>query len=225
MRAARIIQSVIGVCLVTAILPSTAAAQAAPSAAPASGSGVMIGVVAGASSVQNVGGLAGAEIGYRVNDRVQIFGEGVWMQDLVSRARESAITGFASYLSSTQGKTATASLTVPTVYAGGGIRVFLTTGGGLRPYVAAGAGMANMVSKPSFALNGSDITTSLPTYGVTLGADLTGDVSKLGITGGFGVQADKTKFVIDAGVRLISIQTDGQKTNALRGHVGLLFKF
>ena len=86
-------------------------------------------------------------------------------------------------------------------------------------------GMANMVSKPAFTLNGADVTTSLATYGVTLGSDLTGDVSKLGITGGFGVQADKTKFVIDAGVRLISIQTDGQKTNALRGHLGVLFKF
>lgn len=224
MRAARFIQSVIGVCLVTAALPSLASAQAAPAAAPAAGSGLLAGVVAGASSVQNVGGLAGAEIGFRVNDRVQIFAEGVWMQDLVSRARESAITGFANYLTTTQGKTATATLKVPTVYGGGGLRVFLTTGA-LRPYVALGAGMANMTSTPAFTLNGADITTSLATYGVTLGSDLTGDVSKLGITGGFGVQAEKTKFVIDAGVRIISIQTDGQKTNALRGHVGLLFKF
>lgn len=223
MRAARFIQSVIGVCLVAAV-PSVAWAQTAPAAAPVAGTGPLAGVVVGVASVQNVGGLAGGEIGYRVNDRVQIFAEGLWMQDLVSRARESAITGFASYLTSTQGKTATAALKVPTLYGGGGIRVFISTGG-VRPYVAAGAGVANMVSTPTFSLNGSDITASLATYGVTLGSDLTGDVAKLGITGGFGVQVAKTKYIIDAGVRLISIQTDGQKTNALRGHVGLLFKF
>lgn len=224
MRAARIVRNVIGVCLALAAVPAVAAAQTA-SASSAAGSGLRVGVVAGASSVQHVGALAGGEIGFKVNDRVQLFAEAAWMQDLVSRARENAIAGFATYLTSAQGKTATAALTTPTVYAGGGAKLFITSGGSVRPYVVVGAGVATMVSKPKFTLGGSDITTSLATYGVTLGSDLTGSLSKPGITGGVGLQAERAKVVFDLGVRLISIQTDGQKTNALRGHVGLLFKF
>lgn len=69
--------------------------------------------------------------------------------------------------------------------------------------------MAKMVLRPTF----------------TLGSDLTGEVTKFAITGGLGVLVDRRRVAFDIGVRLTSIQTDGQKTNALRGQVGISYKF
>ncbi len=76
-----------------------------------------------------------------------------------------------------------------------------------------------------FTLGGSDITTSLATYGVTLGSDLTGAVSKLAFTGGLGVLDDRGRLSFDAGIRLTSVQTEGQKTNILRGQLGVAYRF
>lgn len=224
MRAAQMMGSVIGVCMMVAAVP--AAAQTA-SAAPQSSTAptkFSLGVLAGASSVQNVGALAGAQAGYNVNDKVRVVAEGVWMQDLVSRARLSAISGFATYVGNVQGKAATATLDVPT-YSGNVEVQYLFGSGNIHPYIAAGGGLAHMVSRPTFTLGGADITASLATYGVTLGSDLTGETDKLSINGGFGVLIDRNKWMFDLGARLNSIQTDGQKTNAARAHIGLAFKF
>ena len=223
MRVSRKIGSAIGVFMIAAAVPAAAQTPAAPASSPAA-TKFSIGVLAGASSVQNVGGLAGAQITYNVTDHVRVAAEGVWMQDLVSCARLAAIAGFATYLGNAQGKAATATLDVPTT--SGNVELQYVFGSSnLHPYLAVGGGIAHMVTRPTFTLAGADVTTSLATYGITLGSDLSGSVDKLSINGGFGVLIDRNKWTIDLGARVNSIQTDGQKTNAARAHIGLAFKF
>lgn len=224
MRGSRVISSAIGVCLLAAALP--AAAQTASKPAPAQPlNGVNVGVIGGLSAVQNVGGLVGLQIGYEINDKVQIEGEGVWMQDVVTRAKLDAISSFGAYLTTSQGKPSTATLTAPANYFGAGLKFLIPTKSSVHPYVSVGGGMAKVALKPVFTIGGADVTSQLSTYGVTLGSDFTGDVTKAAITGGLGVLINNNHLSFDVGVRLTSIQTDNQKTNVLRGQLGLAYRF
>ncbi len=229
MRASRVIT--MGVFLLAAALPAAAqtATPATTTTKPASASpqltGVEVGVIGGLSAVQNVGGLLGGRIGYAINDKIQIEAEGMWMQDVATRARLEAISSFGTYLTSVQGKPSTATLTAPANYFGGGFKFLIPMDGALHPYVAIGGGMAKVALKPVFTISGTDVTTQLSTYGVTLGSDFTGDVTKAAITGGLGVLINNNRLSFDVGLRLTSIQTDGQKTNVLRGQLGIAYKF
>src|SRR5438105_1787940 len=79
-----------------------APANRPPSPAPgtANGSGLFLGGIVGGGSVQNAGGLFGGELGVRVSDMVDIFGEGVWMQDVVTRRRLETANTVGAYLQS-----------------------------------------------------------------------------------------------------------------------------
>ena len=222
MRVSRVIGAVIGVFMLAAAVP--AAAQSVP-AGSAPASKIEIGVLGGLSSVQNVGGLAGGQIAFRATPIVHLVAEGMWMQDAVTRAQLSAATGFGAYFSALRGKTAVVTLNAPATYGGAGLRVLIPTQSSVHPYAAVGAGMAKVAKQAKITLDGTDITSQLASYGVTLGSDLNGDVTKLAITGGLGVLIDRAKLSFDLGVHLTSIQTDGQKTNALRGQIGISYKF
>jgi hypothetical protein len=233
MRATQVLKTItatMGVCVLAMAVPAAAQTPAAPKpTAPtmsaSADSGFHIAVLGGLAAVQNVGGLVGAEAGYKVNRNVEIDAEGFWMQDAVSRARLDAATGLATYLTSSLGKATTAVIKAPTTYGGGGVKLFIPMDGDVHPYVTVGAGVARVVLTPTITVAGADVTASLATYGVTLGSDFTGAVTKAAINGGLGVQFDRNKLAIDLGIRLTSIQTDGQKTNVLRAHVGFGYKF
>ena len=227
MRVTQVFTAVVGVCLLAVAAPVAAQTPAASKPAPAmsSDSGFQIGVLAGLGAVQNVGGLFGVEAGYKINKNIQIDAEGFWMQDAITRARLDAATGLATSLTSSLGKSTTITVTAPTTYGGGGLKFFIPMDGNVHPYVALGAGVAKIAYTPTFTVGGADVTTSLSTYGITLGSDFTGDVTKVAITGGLGVQIERNRLAIDIGIRLTSIQTDSQSTNVLRAHVGLGYKF
>ena len=222
MRISRILMAV-GVC---ALMASPAAAQsAAPAAAPAASSnGAQIGVFAGAGAVQNVGAIAGGNLGYRVSDNLMIEAEGGWSQDAVTRARLDAIKGLGTYLTQSTGKASTATMTAPAGFGVAGIR-YLFSSNSVSPYVALNGGFAKLVLKPAITVGGTDVTTSLSTYGVTLGSDFTGDVTKAAFGGGFGVLINRDRLVIDLGLRLLSIQTDGQATNLTSARFGIAYRF
>ena len=103
--------------------------------------------------------------------------------------------------------------------------VFLGGPRAFRPYVLAEAGVARVVLQPAFTLAGADVTTSLPQYGVSLGADLTGSVTKPAFTAGIGFVKATGAWQLDAGVRVTTIQTEGQSTNVLRALVGISRRF
>lgn len=211
-------------------LASTARAQAAPasSAAPATPlNRLSIGVFGGGAAVQNVGGLFGGEINFQVSDTIDVFGEGSWMSDVITRRRLDHVSAITSYLQSSQGKTATGTLTAPASAGGAGIRVFLTQGdpSKIKPYVAVGVGVAHVAVTPAFTLGGTDVTTSLSQYGVQLGADLTGEENAASFGGGAGVRTVRGKIYFDGGFRILSIRSADQPITVSRLAATVGYKF
>jgi len=181
-------------------------------------------ITGGVAAVQHVGATIGALLAFRVADRVDVVGEAAWAKDAVTRRRVEAATSVASFLQTTQGKAAVGTIEAPAFYGGGGIRVMLS-GGSTRPYIIGTGGVARLVLKPVFTLAGTDVTTNLTQYGITLGSDLTGEVTKPAFGGGIGVIADRGRWYVDASFRVLSIQTEGQATNVLRAGGGIGFTF
>jgi len=192
--------------------PAPTSTQTPAPAAATSSSGLFLGGTVGISAVENVGALAGGELGYRITDRVDILGEGFWMQDVVTRQRLDEATSIATYLQNTQGKTASGTVKAPAFYLGGAIR-YMFTDGRVRPYVVGGGGVGWITLQPAFTLGGSDVTSSLSQYNVVLGSDLTGKLTEPAFTAGAGVRMFQSHTYFDAGFRVTSIRTADQTTN------------
>ena len=172
-----------------------------------------LGLEGGAQAVENVGGLGGAQLALHITPRLAIVGEAVYLQDVVTRRRIESASNIATYLSQTQGRTASSSLDVPAWAVTAGVRLTLKTSGGIRPYVIAQGGIARVTLRPAFSLAGADVTTTLSQYGVVLGSDLTGSSAKPVFGGGIGITAGQGPWFFDAAVRILSIQLDGQTAN------------
>jgi hypothetical protein len=207
-------------------LPALAQTPAVP-AVPSSGSDrrLAITLLGGASAVEQVGGYAGGELDLRLRGRFSLLGQGVWVQDVVSRRQLDAAARIATFLQATQGAASQGTVDAPAVYAGGGLRIALKQTGGVRPYVDVTAGMARVTLRPFFTVAGGNVTSVLPQFGVTLGSDVTGTVTKPAFSAGFGLRLPRGRWHIDLGVRAISIQTPGQTTTVAMGGGGLGIKF
>jgi opacity protein-like surface antigen len=184
-----------------------------------------VGAVSGVGVVQNTGAIAGIEGGLRGQKGFDYIVEWGWVQDAVTRRRLGDANVVATYLQTTQGKPATASVEAPTIYGLGGVRWVWERNSRLRPYFLAEGGVARVEFKPTFTLDGSDITSSVASYGVTVGDDLAGIVTKPAFGGGMGVMVLQGRWYADAGYRVISIGTESQRTNISRLHVGLGYRF
>jgi len=185
---------------------------------------LFIGAGGGAGDVQKVGGVYGGELGIHVTDHVDVFGEGVWMQDVATRWRLGLASTVGSILATSQGAVGSATIDEPAVCVDAGAR-FTLTNGRLRPYVIVGAGMAQMTLKPVFTLNGANITASLPSFGVTLGRDLSGVRTQPAFTGGLGLRMSQGHWYLDGGLRATRIQATDEVITAVRATVtfGLMF--
>jgi hypothetical protein len=181
--------------------------------------------VAGAAAVKNVGGTYGGELSLPWTDRITLFGEGMWMEDVVTRHRADVAAPITSALQASQGKPASGTVTAPAAYGGGGLRILLAQHHAIRPYVAFSAGAAHVAYTPVFRLAGANVTKSLPQYGVTLGRDLTGETTKAAFSGGAGIRIPKGRWSLDVGLRVTSIRTPNGPTNVsgLRAALGLKF--
>ena len=212
------------------LFPSPAAAQTGagsmkPAAPPSGTTGTYLGGITGITAVQNVGGQFGGELGHQISDRLSLFGEAVWMQDVVTRRRLDAAADVASFVQTTQGATTTGSVVAPSFYGGGGARVMLVTSGSIRPYLSGGAGVAHVVLKPEFTISGSDVSSDMAKYGVTLGNDLTGEMTKPAFRFGAGVLVPQGRWYISGEFGVTSIQTPDQTTNVIRVGVGVGVRF
>lgn len=182
-------------------------------------------VEAGASAVQNVGGLGGAQIGRHLSSRADVFAEALYLQDVATRRRAEAVSAVAGYLALSRGRAASATIDIPTWFAGGGIRYFLGSGASIRPYVIGQAGVARVALRPAFSLGGADVTSSLEQYGVTLGSDLTGTATRPAFGGGLGVVVGTGAWYLDAGLRVISVQFESQAANSKGVTIGIGRRF
>ena len=207
-----------------ALLCATPAAAQAPPAPGRSDGRLFLGGSAGVGGAGKTGGLAGGELAFRVTEQIDVFGEAVGIQDLVTTPRRALATQVGSYLATSQGRAVSGSIKVPALYAGGGLRIRLTTASGVYPYVSGGAGTARLTLTPMFVLGGADVTASLAQYGVTLGSDVTGTQTKPAVTGGLGVRAVHSRWYLDVGVRVLTVFTD-QRVNFVGVGAGVGFRF
>src|ERR1039457_6477209 len=151
-QGASVTKRVIGGCVMAvflgAALPATAQTPAKPATGaaktPASASDNLLAIsgIAGIAAVQNVSGMFGGEIDVRLSPKLDVMGEGVMMQDLITRQRLKTATQLAAYLTSSQGKTATGVVKAPGGYGGGGVRFVVKDTGQLQIYALGTVGMA-----------------------------------------------------------------------------------
>jgi opacity protein-like surface antigen len=185
-----------------------------------------IGGFSGLAMVKNSAPQAGVEVGVRAAHNLDIFVEAGWMSDVVTKATLDHTTVVTTYLQTTQGKTATGTVKAPATFGSAGARWVFESSSMIRPYVVGTVGLAAVEFNPAFTLAGSDITASRATYGVTLGTDINGKQTKATFGGGAGVLfVLGTKLDVDAGYRLTSISTTGNRTNVSRLNIGFGYRF
>jgi hypothetical protein len=210
----------------TAALPARAQTLPPSPPAPVSSTGnISIGAVAGIAAVQNVGGLAGGRLGYQVSPKLQFIGDATWLQDTVTRRRLDSASSVAGYLQSAQGAAATGTVVEPTWSFRGGAQFTVATHGTTEFYVAGEVGAARVVLQPTFTLGSSDVTTTLPSYGVVLGSDLAGTSTVADYSGGVGVRLPHGVWNFDVGVHVESIRTPDQPSLVIGASIAVMRRF
>ncbi len=86
-------------------------------------------------------------------------------------------------------------------------------------------GAARVTLRPEITIAGSDVTTRLTDFGVTLGEDLTGSSFRPAVGGGLGVLMARGRWLVDGGFRVLSIQMPDQTTNVIGAKFGVGYGF
>jgi hypothetical protein len=196
-------------------LPAAAQTVAAPE------SQWFLGGTGGAAAVQNIGGAYGGEIGARVTDRLNIFGEFLGQADIATRRRIGTAMSVATVLQASQGVAATGTVKAPAGLFVGGLRYVFHQGGDLRFFVEGVGGVARVTFQPRFTLAGADITSQLAQFGVTLGADLAGTTTKAAFGGRIGLELQRGAWYVGGKIGLVSIRTPSQPSNVIQATVTL----
>ncbi len=142
----------------------------------------------------------GGEFGMKIGDSLELFGEGGRMTDVTSSGMQSSAATIGNWLGSLGQGAATWNVETPANFGAAGLR-YVFPAGSVQPYVATSIGMANVERKTTFALNGSDVTGSLPSLGVSLGEDLSGRSNEFLFTAGGGVRLPLGAVLVDVGAR------------------------
>jgi len=187
--------------------------------------------VFGGSAFGNVTSQSyGLALGATVAENVQVFIEGGVVRNAATSDLGTAAQVIAGYLSQTQANV-TFTAKEPVTFGVAGVKFLVPMNSSsmrvkLQPYVLLGGGLAKVKRDVSFAIAGSDVTSSLGTYGVTLGTDLSGGNNKpmLVVGGGIGVPIGR-QFLFDLQYRYGRIFTEDQGMNVSRAGIGLGVRF
>jgi hypothetical protein len=215
--------------LFAATVMVTAILSARPSAAQGAGLGPVpagpiinswyLGVNTGTAVVERFGGVFAGEGGLRVWKSLDLVGELVWTQNAVSRRQLDRVETLARSIGGSS------DMRVPTFYGGLGARWVIEQGGRFRPYFLATIGGARMTQKPALRVNGTDVTGSAAQYGITLGQDVIGKYHHFGAEGGLGVVTGIDTWYFDVGARLLTVNSQNQRTNIARLVLGGGYRF
>jgi opacity protein-like surface antigen len=166
------------------------------------------------------------ELGITVHSGLQVFVEGGAIRDVATPETGVAAQSIAGALSQTQANV-TYTVRQPVTFGVAGLKILVPTGGMVHPYALAGAGIANVRQDVSFAVGGTDVTSSLPTqFGVTLGTDLSGSFTKpMFVAGGGAMLSPSARLVLDLQFRYGRIMADDGGINVSRVGIGVGLRF
>ncbi len=166
------------------------------------------------------------ELGVTVHSNLQVFFEGGAIRNVATPETSAAAQTIAGSLSQTQSNV---SYTVrqPVTFGVGGVKLTVPVDGTVHPYVLAGAGIASVKQDVSFAVGGTDVTSSLSTqFGVTLGTDLSGSfVSPMVVFGAGAMWTPGARMILDLQFRYGRILADDGGINVSRAGVGIGVRF
>jgi hypothetical protein len=214
--------TIVAVGVATPVAAQTPAGSSPPAAAEKPWS---VGVNSGVAVVEKATGVFGVEVGRRVWRRMEIVAEGVWIQNGENKSQKNAMGLLASYLEQAQGTTATASMKVPLLYGGIGVRWIVTQASRFKPYALFTAGGVHSKLEPSLKVGGTDITSSAEQYGITLGSDVTGTANSSAVSVGLGVLMTSGQWSIDVGARMLNMGGATKRFNAGRLVLGGGYRF
>jgi opacity protein-like surface antigen len=203
-------------------LAGVASAQT-PASTPAPDQGYVEGVFQ--SAFGNVTSQSyGAEFGFTVRPNLQVFGEVGKVGNVATSSIGAAAQSIAGFLSQTQANVAY-QVKQPVTFGVAGLKFIVPTDGTLRPYVLAGGGVANVTQDVSFTVGGTDVTNSLPSFGVTLGTDLSGSFTKPMLVLGAGAMWPWQRLVVDLQYRFGRIFAEDEGINVNRAGIGIGVRF
>ena len=222
-RGVEMMRSVVVVTMGMLALASVAGAQTRAGASDAD-HGYVEGVIQ--SAFGNVTSQSyGAEGGVTIRPNLQVFGEVGRVSNVATSQISAAAQTIASYLSQTQANVAF-SVKEPAIFGMAGIKFTVPTGGAVRPYVLGGAGVANVKQDVAFTIGGTDVTSTLPSLGVTLGTDLSGSFTKPMLDVGAGAMWTPTaRLILDLQFRYGRIFAEDGGINVVRAGIGVGVRF
>jgi len=167
----------------------------------------------------------GGEVGITVLPKVVVFLEAGRVNDVTTPQFGAAAQAIAGGIGLTQASV-TYHVKEPATFGILGAKYVVPTSGSVRPYVLAGGGLAHVSQNASFAVGGTDVTTTLATYGVTLGSDLSGNFTKpMMVVGGGAMYTAWHSVVVDLQYRYGRIFADGTGINVSRVGIGFGVRF
>jgi opacity protein-like surface antigen len=166
----------------------------------------------------------GGEVGVALTSVIQVYGEFAYVKDTAPSSLAANAQQIVNYLAQTETNVGYHA-EQPATMGGGGLR--FRFGGTVKaePYLLIGLGVAKVEKKVSFTINGTDVTSNLPQYGVVLGTDLSGTETKAMLSLGGGVAwAVWGNLLVDFQYRYGRVFTD-EGLNINRAGVGIGVRF
>lgn len=180
----------------------------------------------GVTITKRTGGFVGAEViskEYWPNIAFSV--EGGWMSSVVNGHQVDGAAAIANYLAQTQGQPASATVKSPAGYGAVNVRYSFRKKTRYSLYGLVGGGFGVTSPKTTFTLGGTDVTGSVPQYGVTLGKDLAGSSAGALLNLGVGAMYPHGKWVGDVSYRFTPIFAAGHMTPVSRFSFGVGRKF
>ena len=192
--------------LVLALMAAPVAAQTGELGPPARERGYVIGF-GGPAATAVTSPFFGASAGANVTRNIQLVGEVGRMQDVFATFTRDDLRLAEQDFATTEGAVLAASVKMPTVFATGGVRVLLANNYRVRPYLSAGAGVARLDPKPTFLIEGIDLT-SIAMQEPALNTMFDRQIKPMAVVGG-GVAVEVVRhFTVHAGYRYSRIFVD-----------------
>lgn len=165
----------------------------------------------------------GGEIGIGVTTSLEVFVDVGHVRDAAPAGLGAGAQRVAGFLAENQSGV-TFRAKEPVTFGAAGLRYAISTSGALQPYVLGGMGVARANKDVGFALNGSDVTSTIQQHGIALGSDLSGSETKAMLAMGGGLMWPAwQRLIVDLQYRYGRVLTDGRGLNINRVGVGVRF--